>query len=66
MLKSHKNSTMSKLTRKYSLTTTFAALALLAAIAAQASVTVTNVTAAVSATTLSGDIGSCVATEIGK
>ena len=100
MLKSHKSSTMSKLTRKYSLTTTFAALALLAVTAAQATVTVTNVTvaqrpwtklvdigydvastatnrvavslvvsngaAAVSATTLSGDIGSGVATGTGK
>ena len=36
---------MSKLTRKYSLRNTFAALALLAATAAQASVTVTNVAA---------------------
>lgn len=36
---------MSKLTRKYSLRNTFAALALLAATAAQASVTVSNVTA---------------------
>ena len=91
---------MSKLTRKYSLRNTFAALALLAATAAQATVTVTNVTvaqrpgtklvdiaydvastatnrvavslvvsngaAAVSATTLSGDIGSGVATGTGK
>jgi len=91
---------MSKLTCKYSLRTTFAALALLAATAAQASVTVTNVTmaqrpgtklvaiaydvastatnrvavslvvsngaVAVSATTLSGDIGSGVATGTNK
>ena len=91
---------MSKLTRKYSLRNTFAALVLLAATAAQATVTVTNVTvaqrpgtklvdiaydvastatnrvavslvvsngaAAVSATTLSGDIGSGVATGTGK
>jgi len=100
MLESHKSSTMSKLTRKYTLRTTFAAVALLAATAAQATVTITNVTAAqrpgtklvdigydvastgtnrvavslvvsngaaaVSATTLSGDIGSGVATGTGK
>ena len=91
---------MSTLTCKFSLRTTFAALALLAATAAQASVTVTNVTmaqrpgtklvaiaydvastatnrvavslvvsngaVAVSATTLSGDIGSGVATGTNK
>ena len=91
---------MSKLTRKYILRPTFAALALLAATAAQATVTIANVTAAqrpgtklvdigydvastgtnrvavslvvsngaaaVSATTLSGDIGSGVATGTGK
>ena len=61
MLESHKSSTMSKLTRKYTLRTTFAAVALLAATAAQASVTVTNVTVAQRPGTKLVDIGYDVA-----
>jgi len=52
---------MSKLTRKYSLRNTFAVLALLAATAAQASVTVTNVTVAQRPGTKLVDIGYDVA-----